>query len=51
MAIPLLERATVLRPDDAGPYYLLFRAYRSLNEPEKAAAALAHFKRLKSSGS
>ena len=39
------------RAEKSNPYYLLYRAYRSLKQPEKAAGALQQFKRLKAQGS
>ena len=51
MAVPLLERATKLNPEKSDPYYLLYRSYRALKQPEKATAALEQFKRLKALGS
>jgi predicted Zn-dependent protease len=51
LAIPFLERATKVKPEKSSPYYLLFRAYRTLQQPEKAASALEQFKRLKAAGS
>jgi len=51
LAIPFLERAAQLKPQKSDPYYLLFRAYRTLKQPEKAASALKEFKRLKALGS
>jgi tetratricopeptide (TPR) repeat protein len=50
-AIRFLERATQLNPERSSPYYLLHRAYRALNKPEKAADAIAAFRRLKADGS
>ncbi len=50
-AIPFLERATQVSPEKSSPYYLLHRAYRALDKPEKAADAIAAFRRLKRDGS
>lgn len=51
LAIQLLERATKVKPDQSSPYYLLYRAYRTLKQEDKAAVALRQFKRLKALGS
>ena len=51
LAIPLLECATKVKPDRSSPYYLLYRAYRTLKQAEKAAVALRQFRRLKAPGS
>jgi predicted Zn-dependent protease len=50
LSVPCLERATRAAPDKNNPYYLLYRAYRSLKQPQKAAAALETFKALKAQG-
>jgi predicted Zn-dependent protease len=49
-AILYLERAAQAQPEKSNPYYLLNRAYRVLQQPEKAAKALERFKRLKAAG-
>jgi predicted Zn-dependent protease len=51
LAIPFLERATSISPEKSEPYYLLYRAYRTVKQPEKARSALDEFKRLKALGS
>jgi tetratricopeptide (TPR) repeat protein len=51
LAVPFLHRATQVKPEKTEPYYLLYRAYWMLKQPDKAAAALEEFKRLKSLGS
>jgi predicted Zn-dependent protease len=47
LAVPCLERATWAAPDKSNSYYLLYRAYRVLKQPDKASGALETFKRLK----
>jgi predicted Zn-dependent protease len=50
LAIPSLKRATLANPDKSNPFYLLYRSYRTLKQPEKAASALQKFKQLKAKG-
>ena len=45
-----LERATLADPDKSNPFYLLYRSYLTLKQPEKAASALQKFKQLKAKG-
>ncbi|MFN7994093.1 MAG: tetratricopeptide repeat protein [Bryobacteraceae bacterium] len=49
-AVAYLERAARVRPEKSSSYYLLYRAYRTLGQREKAAGALATFRKLKSAG-
>jgi len=49
-AIAPLERATQLEPGKSDPYYLLHRAYRALQQPEKADWALQQFNQRKAGG-
>jgi tetratricopeptide (TPR) repeat protein len=46
-ALEPLERATHLEPDKSDPYYLFHRAYRALQQPEKADWALQQFNQRK----
>jgi len=46
-AVAYLERAAALNPEKSDPYYLLHRAYRALNNRQKADWALAEFNRRK----
>ena len=50
LAVPPLERATRVNPERSDPFYLLYRAYRALKQPEKASSALAQFKARKAAG-
>jgi tetratricopeptide (TPR) repeat protein len=50
LAVPPLERATRVNPERSDPFYLLYRAYRALKQPEKASWALAQFKARKAVG-
>jgi predicted Zn-dependent protease len=47
LAVPLLVRATEINPQKSDPYYLLYRGYRALKQPEKAAQALEQFRHRK----
>src|SRR5581483_1157214 len=49
-SLPYLERAARVRPVKSSSYYLLYRAYRVLGQRDKAAGALATFRKLKAAG-
>lgn len=39
-AIPLLQQAAAMNPDDSSPFYLLAKAFKSEGHPEDATAAM-----------
>jgi predicted Zn-dependent protease len=45
-AVPLLQQATTLNPDDSGAFYLLARAFRSEHRAQDADAAMERVKAL-----
>ncbi|MDE3200229.1 MAG: tetratricopeptide repeat protein [Acidobacteriota bacterium] len=48
-ALPILEHATHLRPDDEVAWYRLAQAYRAIGNRQEQATALAQFRKLHSS--
>lgn len=48
-AVPLLLRATQIRPEDEVAWYRLSQAYRATGNRQEQASALAHFRKLHSS--